>query len=51
MTPTQQIIPAPRSPEGRNSGRTSSIECRVPMGRIDPSLKLGELLCFASPPS
>src|ERR1700753_3771752 len=26
MTPTQQIIPGPRMPEGRNSGRTTAIE-------------------------
>jgi capsular exopolysaccharide synthesis family protein len=32
MTPTQQIIPGPRSPEGRNAGRGTSIELSRPMG-------------------
>jgi succinoglycan biosynthesis transport protein ExoP len=32
MTPTQQIIPGPRSPEGRNSGRSTSIERSRPAG-------------------
>jgi succinoglycan biosynthesis transport protein ExoP len=32
MTPTQQIIPGPRSPEGRNSGRSASIELSRPLG-------------------
>src|ERR1700744_4648736 len=32
MTPTQQIIPAPRLPEGRNSGRPSAIEISRPVG-------------------
>ncbi len=32
MTPTQQIIPGPRSPEGRNAGRGSAIELSRPMG-------------------
>jgi polysaccharide biosynthesis transport protein len=31
MTPTQQIIPGPRSPEGRNSGRSTSIELSRPV--------------------
>jgi polysaccharide biosynthesis transport protein len=31
MTPTQQIIPGPRSPEGRNSGRSTSIEPSRPV--------------------
>src|ERR1700722_19165133 len=30
MTPTQQIIPGPRLPEGRNSGRGSAIELSHP---------------------
>ncbi len=32
MTPTHQIIPGPRSPEGRNAGRGTSIELSRPMG-------------------
>jgi succinoglycan biosynthesis transport protein ExoP len=32
MTPTQQIIPGPRMPDGRNSGRSTSIELSRPMG-------------------
>jgi polysaccharide biosynthesis transport protein len=32
MTPTQQIIPGPRSPEGRNSRRSTSIELSRPVG-------------------
>jgi capsular exopolysaccharide synthesis family protein len=32
MTPTQQIIPGPRSPEGRNAGRGNAIELSRPMG-------------------
>ena len=32
MTPTQQIIPGPRLPEGRNAGRGTSIELSRPMG-------------------
>jgi succinoglycan biosynthesis transport protein ExoP len=31
MTPTQQIIPGPRLPEGRNSGRGSAIELSHPI--------------------
>jgi succinoglycan biosynthesis transport protein ExoP len=31
MTPTQQIIPGPRFPEGRNSGRGSAIELSHPI--------------------
>src|ERR1700691_4100194 len=31
MTPTQQIIPGPRFPEGRNSGRGSAIELSHPV--------------------
>ena len=40
MTPTQQIIPGPRLPEGRNAGRANAIELSRPMGSIGPSLKL-----------
>jgi succinoglycan biosynthesis transport protein ExoP len=36
MTPTQQIIPGPRSPEGRNAGRGTSIELSRPMGSNRP---------------
>ena len=38
MTPTQQIIPGPRLPEGRNSGRSTSIELSRPIGynRLQP---------------
>jgi capsular exopolysaccharide synthesis family protein len=32
MTPTQQIIPGPRLPEGRNAGRGTAIELSRPMG-------------------
>ena len=32
MTPTQQIIPGPRLPEGRNAGRANSIELSRPIG-------------------
>jgi succinoglycan biosynthesis transport protein ExoP len=32
MTPTQQIIPGPRMPEGRNSGRSTAIELSRPGG-------------------
>jgi polysaccharide biosynthesis transport protein len=32
MTPTRQIMPGHRSPEGRNSGRSTSIELSRPMG-------------------
>ncbi len=35
MTPTQQIIPGPRSPEGRNTSRTA-IELSRPMGANRP---------------
>ena len=30
MTPTQQIIPGPRIPDGRNSGRSTAIELSRP---------------------
>src|SRR3984957_15583541 len=37
MTPTtQQIIPGPRLPEGRNAGRPNSIELSRPMGASRP---------------
>jgi succinoglycan biosynthesis transport protein ExoP len=36
MTPTQQIIPGPRLPEGRNAGRPNSIELSRPMGANRP---------------
>jgi polysaccharide biosynthesis transport protein len=36
MTPTQQIIPGPRLPEGRNAGRTTSIELQRPQGMNRP---------------
>ena len=36
MTPTQQIIPGPRMPEGRNSGRSSAIELSRPGGSNRP---------------
>jgi len=36
MTPTQQIIPGPRLPEGRNAGRTTSIELQRPHGMNRP---------------
>ncbi len=36
MTPTQQIIPGPRMPEGRNSGRSTAIELSRPMGSNRP---------------
>lgn len=38
MTPTQQIIPGPRMPEGRNSGRSTAIELSRPGGsnRLQP---------------
>jgi polysaccharide biosynthesis transport protein len=32
MTPTQQIIPAPRLPEGRNSGRHTALDVARPVG-------------------
>src|SRR5580658_2894189 len=36
MTPTQQIIPGPRSPEGRNSGRGTAIELSHPIAANRP---------------
>ena len=36
MTPTQQIIPGPRLPEGRNAGRSTSIELSRPMAGNRP---------------
>ena len=36
MTPTQQIIPGPRLPEGRNTGRRTAIELSRPMGANRP---------------
>jgi succinoglycan biosynthesis transport protein ExoP len=36
MTPTQQIIPGPRMPEGRNSGRSTAIELSRPMASNRP---------------
>ena len=36
MTPTQQIIPGPRMPEGRNSGRSTAIELSRPGGSNRP---------------
>jgi capsular exopolysaccharide synthesis family protein len=36
MTPTQQIIPGPRLPEGRNSGRSSAIELSHPIAANRP---------------
>ncbi len=36
MTPTQQIIPGPRMPEGRNSGRSTAIELSRPGGSHRP---------------
>jgi succinoglycan biosynthesis transport protein ExoP len=36
MTPTQQIIPGPRMPEGRNSGRSTAIELSRPTGSNRP---------------
>jgi succinoglycan biosynthesis transport protein ExoP len=36
MTPTQQIIPGPRLPEGRNSGRSTSIELSRPVRSNQP---------------
>ncbi len=36
MTPTQQIIPGPRMPEGRDSGRSTAIELSRPGGRNRP---------------
>jgi polysaccharide biosynthesis transport protein len=36
MTPTQQIIPGPRLPEGRNSGRGTAIELSHPIAGSRP---------------
>ncbi len=36
MTPTQQIIPGPRLPDGRNGGRNSSIELSRPIAASRP---------------
>jgi polysaccharide biosynthesis transport protein len=36
MTPTQQIIPGPRLPEGRNSGRSTAIELSHPIAANRP---------------
>jgi succinoglycan biosynthesis transport protein ExoP len=36
MTPTHQIIPGPRMPEGRNSGRSTAIELSRPGGSNRP---------------
>ena len=36
MTPTQQIIPGPRLPEGRNPGRSTAIELSRSMGSNRP---------------
>ena len=36
MTPTQQIIPGPRFPEGRNSGRSTAIELSHPIAGNRP---------------
>src|SRR5271170_5080435 len=36
MTPTQQIIPGPRLPEGRNSGRGTAIELSHPIAGNRP---------------
>jgi succinoglycan biosynthesis transport protein ExoP len=36
MTPTQQIIPGPRLPEGRNSGRGTAIELSHPIAANRP---------------
>jgi polysaccharide biosynthesis transport protein len=48
MTPTQQIIPGPRLPEGRNAGRPNSIELSRPMGanrsQPEPSVNYSALL-------
>jgi succinoglycan biosynthesis transport protein ExoP len=47
MTPTQQIIPAPRSPEGRNSGR-NALEVARPHGanrpHVEPTVNYAALL-------
>jgi polysaccharide biosynthesis transport protein len=48
MTPTQQIIPGPRLPEGRNAGRSNAIELSRPMGanrpQPEPSVNYSALL-------
>jgi polysaccharide biosynthesis transport protein len=48
MTPTQQIIPGPRLPEGRNSGRGSAIELSHPIAvnrtRAEASVNYSALL-------
>ena len=49
MTPTtQQIIPGPRLPEGRNAGRPNSIELSRPLGanrpQPEPSVNYSALL-------
>ena len=47
MTPTQQIIPGPRLPEGRNSGRGSAIELSHPIAsrpRPEASVNYSALL-------
>jgi polysaccharide biosynthesis transport protein len=48
MTPTQQIIPGPRLPEGRNSGRGSAIELSHPLAvnrpRAEASVNYSALL-------
>jgi polysaccharide biosynthesis transport protein len=48
MTPTQQIIPAPRSPEGRNSGRHNALEVARPVGpnrfHAEPTVNYAALL-------
>ena len=48
MTPTQQIIPGPRLPEGRNAGRPNAIELSRPMGvnrpQPEPSVNYSALL-------
>jgi succinoglycan biosynthesis transport protein ExoP len=48
MPPTQQIIPAPRSPEGRNPGRPNALEVARPAGpnraHVEPTVNYGALL-------
>jgi polysaccharide biosynthesis transport protein len=48
MPPTQQIIPAPRSPEGRNPGRPNALEVSRPAGpnrpHVEPTVNYGALL-------
>ena len=50
MTPNQQIIPGPRSPEGRNSGRGSAIELSHPIAASGRGLKPRSITlpCFAA---